>query len=177
MAAAVISGMLGGCGNDQITDSRQSREGTGITAHRDTEHGDLMHASCDKSSLCIVAISESERGAAGQCDDILHGTAQFNAGDIIIGIDAHHVIHKDLLDLFGSIFVLACRNNGRRQIPRDLFRVSRPGQCYETCMLAGFLQFIGNDLRQGHQRSAFDSLRGVRDELALRQVRRSLLGG
>ena len=125
MAAAVISGMLGGGSNDQVANPGKTVERPGITAHCHSQKRNLMHASRDQRGLRIISISQSKGSTACKRDDILHCAAQFDPQNVFIRIDPHDIIHEDLLYDPGCLLILARCNDRSRQILGNLLCMGR----------------------------------------------------
>jgi hypothetical protein len=161
-----------GC-NDQISDSRKAVKSMFIAAHGSAKAGNLIHPAGNQSRLRIIAIAKAQGDSAGESYDILHRAAKLHAENIVIRVNTHNVIHKDLLNACGGFLILAGGYDRRRQIQRDLLRVSRSrqGNQADMIMLSVLPQLISDHLRQCKERIRLDPLRHVHNQLAVRNKR------
>src|SRR3990172_6852163 len=94
--------------DNQVADSRQSREGPGLCAQFHAEAGDFVHTAGHDSRLGVVPEPGSVANSSPDRDDVLYRPSQLHAPDIFIHIDAKVGSHEGILDEFGSL-VLVCR--------------------------------------------------------------------
>ena len=143
-----------------------------MLAHRHAQTGDLGDAPGDEGGAGVVAVAEAGGDADAQRDDVLHSAAQLHALDVVIGVDAHDVVGKDLLHEGRSLGVLAGRHDGGGQVDGHLLCVGGAGQGHKADVLRAALpaQLIGKDLRHGVQRVRLDALCHVHDDLAVGHI-------
>ena len=169
---AVVAAVHTGGRHDEVADAGQTRKGVDVAAHRHAQTGDLGDAPGDEGGAGVIAVAEAGGDADAQRDDVLHGTAQLHALDVVIGVDAHDVVGKDLLHEGRSLGVLAGRHDGGGQVDGHLLCVGGAGQSHKADIPRAALpaQLIGKDLRHGVQRVRLDALCHVHDDLAVGHI-------
>ena len=77
-----------GAGEDEVADAGEAGEGLAAAAAGDGEAGDLGDAAGDEGGGGVVAEVEAVDDAGGEGDDVLERAAEFDAGDVVVGVEA-----------------------------------------------------------------------------------------
>ena len=161
-----------GRGDDKVADARQTRERVDIAAHGHAQPGDLRDAAGNEGGAGIVPVAQAGGDAHAQRDDVLHGTAELHALDVLVGVDAHDAVGEHLLHELCRLHVRAGRDDGGGQVDGHLFGVGGAGQRHQVHLLRAALpaQLIGQNLRHGVQGVRLDALGHIHDDLPLGHI-------
>src|SRR5205814_4551918 len=87
-ADGAVAGERAGAGEDEVADTGEAGEGLAAASagHGKTRH--LSYASGDEGGGGVVAEVEAVGDPGGKRDDVLHGAAEFDAGHVVVGVDA-----------------------------------------------------------------------------------------
>jgi hypothetical protein len=104
-AEAAVSTEFGEAGDGEIADAAEPGEGIGLSAASDTEAAHFGDAAGDEGSLGIVTEAEAVTDSGGDGHDVFEGAAEFDAQDIVAGVDAEGWAMEKFLDLkrFGGV--------------------------------------------------------------------------
>ncbi len=86
LADVTVAAALAGAGDDQITHSRQAREGVAVPAHRLAELGHLAHRSSDHHGAGVLADAERIAHADRDRIDVLQRAGHLDADHIVGGV-------------------------------------------------------------------------------------------
>ncbi len=87
-ADGAVAGERSGAGEDEVADAGEAGESLAAASAGYGEAGHLGDAAGDEGGGGVVAEVEAVDYAGGEGDDILEGAAEFDSGDVIIGIEA-----------------------------------------------------------------------------------------
>src|SRR6266566_492162 len=102
-----------GTGGDEVTDTGKPGKGEGMCASGDAKAGDLGQTTSDESGFGIFAIGHAVVKPCTDGDDVFECTTQFDADDIIGGIDAVMDGGEDGADTDGNLFIMGSDNGSR----------------------------------------------------------------
>ena len=88
LAEAAVAAECGKASHGEVAEAAEAGEGFGLSAAGDAEAAHFGDAAGDESGFGIVAEAESIRDAGGDGHDIFEGTAEFDAEDVVAGVDA-----------------------------------------------------------------------------------------
>ena len=112
-AEAVVAGVFGEAGDDEVADAGEAEEGFGLAAEGDAEAGHFREAAGDEGGEGVVAESEAFGDAGGDGEDVLDGAAEFDAGDVVAGVGAEVGGGEELLECGGDGVVRGADDGGR----------------------------------------------------------------
>ena len=87
-ADAAIARQAAGAGEDEVAESGESGHGFGAASAGDDEAGHFGEAAGDEGGDGVVAEAEAVADSGGDGDDVLQGSAEFDADDVAVGVDA-----------------------------------------------------------------------------------------
>ena len=96
-ADAVVARVLGEAGDDQVADAGEAGEGFAVAAEGDAEAGHFGERAGDEGGDRVVAETEAVGHAGGDGIDVLDRAAEFDAGDVVAGVDAEMGQGEELL--------------------------------------------------------------------------------
>src|SRR5882757_5806373 len=77
-----------GAGEDEVADAGEAGKGLAAASAGYGETSHLGDAARDEGGGGVVAEVEAVGDAGGESDDVLQGTTEFHAGDVVVGVDA-----------------------------------------------------------------------------------------
>ena len=110
--------------HDKIAHSGKPGERHRIRAQCRTQPGDFDDAPIEQCRLCVVPESDAVADSRGYCDDVLEGSPEFHADQIVIRIDPERGTHEDLLDPARRFRILRSGHHDGRDALSDFFRVA-----------------------------------------------------
>ena len=112
-ADAVVARVLGETGDDEVADAGEAGEGFLATAERHAEAGHFRKRAGDERGHGVVAEAEAVGHAGGDGIDVLDGAAEFDAGDVVAGVNAEMRQGEKFLQGLGKLGVFARRPRRR----------------------------------------------------------------
>jgi hypothetical protein len=88
-ADAAIAAQVAGRREHQVAQARKAHEGLGASAQRDARARHFGQAARDERRARIEPKREAVAQAGGDRQHVLHRAADFDAGEVVVGIDAH----------------------------------------------------------------------------------------
>ena len=145
---------------EQLADAGEAGKGLAAASAGYSETGHFGDAARDEGGGGVVAEVEAVGDAGGEGDDVLHGAAEFYAGDVVVGVDAKggrgEVALDGLRDLRGGG---GCDDSGGHA-GGDLLREGWAAEHGE-----GIVRDGGDDLRHAEEGGLLDALGGAEDDL------------
>src|SRR5260370_13700359 len=86
-AQLLIAAQWTGTGNNQVTNTRETGKGHGMSASGEAEAREFCQAARDKGSFGVLSHIHTIIHTSTNGDDVLYRPTQFNAHDIIHSID------------------------------------------------------------------------------------------
>ncbi len=87
-ADGAVAGERAGAGEDEVADAGETGEGLAAATAGDGEARHLGDAAGDEGGGGVVAEVEAVDDAGGEGDDVFERAAEFDAGDVVVGVDA-----------------------------------------------------------------------------------------